>query len=70
MTVGGSDEGGLDELVEFRPSCCSNSSMRRCIVAKRCSYDCIKARIAAWAARGTWSQTSAEMGGTGVMQLT
>ena len=46
LAAGGSDEGGFEELVEFRLSLCSNSAIRFCKESKT-------ARMTAWASEGT-----------------
>jgi hypothetical protein len=54
FTTGGSDEGGLEELVAFRLSLCSNSAIRF-------SKAAMTARMAAWASGGTVFQSDSEM---------
>src|SRR3954470_5079594 len=65
LTWGGSLDGGRDELVEFWLSRCRRSSTCCWRACDRCSYCWTRAKIAAWAAGGTWFQSSTGIGGTG-----
>jgi hypothetical protein len=56
FTVGGSDEGGLDEFVEFWLSLCSNSAIRF-------SKAAMTARMADWASGGTAFQSDSGIEG-------
>jgi hypothetical protein len=56
FTAGGSDEGGFEELVEFRSSRCSNSAIRF-------SKAAIMSRMAAWASGGTVFQSDSGIDG-------
>ena len=56
LTSGGSDEGGMDELVEFRLSLASNSAIRF-------SKAAITARMAACASGGTVFQSDSGIEG-------
>src|SRR4051794_19669009 len=60
LTEGGSDEGGLEELVESLLTRSSNSAMRRSRVVSN-------ARMAAWASGGTVSQSGSGIGGASLM---
>jgi hypothetical protein len=62
LRIGGSDEGDLEELVEFRLSRAWRSATHR-------SYSWIKAQIAAFAAGGICCQSSSGIGGSAFMQL-
>ncbi len=62
MSPGGSVEGGLEELVEFRLSLASRSAMRRSIASRT-------TRMTACAAAGTVLQSSSGMGGVRVITL-
>ena len=55
FTAGGSDDGGFEELVEFRLSLCSNSAIRFCKESKT-------AKMAAWASVGTVLQRESGIG--------
>jgi hypothetical protein len=56
LTEGGSEDGGLEELVEFLLSRSSSSAMR-------CSKDCTSAETAARASGVSVSQTEGGSGG-------
>jgi hypothetical protein len=56
FTVGGSDEGGFEELVEFRLNLCSSSAIRF-------SNEATAARMAAWAPGGTAFQSESGIAG-------
>ena len=60
MTEGGSEDGGLEELVEFLLSRSSSSAIR-------CSKLSNRARRAAWASGGTVCQSGSGMGGGSLM---
>jgi hypothetical protein len=62
LTEGGSDEGGLEELVEFLPSRSSRSAIRP-------SKDWASAETAAWAAGESVSQMIGGSGGRSVMPM-
>jgi hypothetical protein len=66
---GGLEEGGLEKLVEFWLRRCWSSLTRLCRFCNRLSYCWIRAKIATCAAGGSWSQSSAGMGGCKLMQL-
>jgi hypothetical protein len=55
FTAGGSDEGGFEELVEFRSSLCSNSAIRFFKESKT-------ARMAVWASEVTVFQRDSGIG--------
>ncbi len=63
----GSDEGGLDELVEFSLSRASRSRTLASNSAIRCCMARNTAAIAAWASGGTFSQSSSGIGSGLVM---
>ena len=60
MTEGGSDDGGLEELVESLLTRSSRSAMRR-------SRAVSTARMAAWASGGTVTQSGSGIGGASLM---
>ena len=60
MTDGGSEEGGLEELVEFLLTRSSRSAIR-------CSSERITAETAAWASGGSVDQMCCGRGGRSVM---
>jgi hypothetical protein len=61
FTAGGSDEGGFEELVEFRLSRRSNSAIRFAKAA-------MTAGMAAWASGARVFQSDSGMGGWGLIQ--
>ena len=60
MTEGGSEEGGLEELVEFLLTRSSRSAIRRSRISKR-------VRRAAWASGGTVLHNGSGMRGESLM---
>jgi hypothetical protein len=56
LAAGGSEEGGFEELVEFRLSFCSSSAIR-------VSNEAMTATMAAWASGGTVLQSESRIEG-------
>src|SRR3954447_6611544 len=65
----GSDEGGLEELVELSFSLASRSLMRRSSSRTRPLTESKTARMAIWASGGTVFQSGSGMGGRGIILL-
>src|SRR4051812_12102168 len=65
----GSDEGGMEELVELSFSRASRSLMRRSSSRTRPLTESKTARMAIWASGGTVFQSASGMGGRGVILL-
>src|SRR3954447_19909703 len=65
----GSDEGGLEELVELSFSRASRSLIRRSSSRTRPLTESKTARMAIWASGGTVFQSASGMGGRGVILL-